>query len=131
LLVNTTGELRYFYEAATVIFVGKSLAGEGGQNPIEPASLGKPVLFGPNMQNFASIVESFMQANAAIQVPDERALEDAFRKLLRDPKQREELGRRGLRVVQENKGSIDRTLDMLVDHLKEEDIYIAPRSVSH
>ena len=58
LLVNTTGELRYFYEHATVIFVGKSLTAEGGQNPIEPGALGKPMVFGPNMQNFAEIARS-------------------------------------------------------------------------
>ncbi|MCI0539693.1 MAG: hypothetical protein L0Z50_31175, partial [Verrucomicrobiales bacterium] len=47
LLVNTTGELRYFYEPASVIFIGKSLTAAGGQNPIEPAALGKAILFGP------------------------------------------------------------------------------------
>ena len=126
LLVNTTGELRYFYQPATLIFVGKSLSGEGGQNPIEPAALRKPILFGPNMQNFASIVDAFRRADAAVQVADEAALETAFRKLLLDPKAREQLADRALAVVKENKGSIDRTVDMIVEHLKEEEIYIAP-----
>jgi 3-deoxy-D-manno-octulosonic-acid transferase len=126
LLVNTTGELRDFYRPASVIFVGKSLAGEGGQNPIEPAALGKAVVFGPNMQNFASITEAFLRANAAIQVPDEKALEQAFRELLKDTRRREQLGQRALQVVKENKGSIDRTIDMIVEHLKNEDVYIAP-----
>lgn len=127
LLVNTTGELRYFYEPATAIFVGKSLAGEGGQNPIEPASLGKPVLFGPNMQNFPSIVQAFLRADAAIQVKDEAALEAELRSLLRDPSRREVLGARALQVVRENKGSIDRTVDMIVEHLKDDGIYVAER----
>ncbi len=56
LVVNTTGELKYFYEQATLIFVGKSLTAEGGQNPIEPGALGKAMVFGPNMQNFAEVV---------------------------------------------------------------------------
>ena len=68
LLVNTTGELKYFYEHAAVIFVGKSLKAEGGQNPIEPGALGKPVVFGPNMQNFEAIAQSFVSQNAASQV---------------------------------------------------------------
>ena len=127
LLVNTTGELRYFYQAATAIFVGKSLAGEGGQNPIEPASLAKPVLFGPNMQNFPSIVNAFLEADAAIQVQDENGLERELRALLRDPARCEGLGAKALRVVEENKGSIERTVDMIVEHLKGEDIYVAPR----
>ena len=126
LLVNTTGELRYFYQPATLIFVGKSLAGEGGQNPIEPAALRKPIIFGPNMQNFHGIAEAFLQADAAVQVKDEAALEDAFRSLLRDTTKRHAIAERALKVVKENKGAIDRTVDMIVEHLKEEDIYVAP-----
>jgi 3-deoxy-D-manno-octulosonic-acid transferase len=126
LLVNTTGELRDFYRVATVIFVGKSLSGEGGQNPIEPAALAKPVIFGPNMQNFATITEAFLRNGAAIQVRDENALQETLRLLLNDPGKRERLGQNALRVVQENKGSIDRTVDMIVQHLKDEEIYVAP-----
>ena len=130
LLVNSTGELRYFYQPAALIFVGKSLCGEGGQNPIEPAALRKPILFGPNMQNFQSIVAAFLRAEAAVQVPDEAALEGAFRELLLDPAARQRLGERALQVVRENKGSIDRTVDMIVEHLKGEDIYVAPAPAS-
>ena len=54
LLVNTTGELRYFYEHATVVFVGKSLTATGGQNPIEPGALGRAMVFGdPGAQHRA------------------------------------------------------------------------------
>ena len=70
LIVNTTGELKHFYEHATVIFIGKSLLAEGGQNPIEAGALGKAMVFGPNMQNFAEIVRSFVAQKAAIQVRD-------------------------------------------------------------
>ena len=126
LLVNTTGELRYFYQPATVIFVGKSLAGEGGQNPIEPAALRKPIVFGPYMQNFESIAEAFLRADAAVQIKDETALEETLGSLLRDGVRREAIADRALKVVRENKGAIDRTVDMIVEHLKEEDIYVAP-----
>ena len=78
------------------------------------------------MQNFQSVSEAFLRANAAIQVKNEADLERALAELLRDEKQRAELGERALRVVQENKGSIDRTVDMIIEHLKEEDIYVAP-----
>jgi 3-deoxy-D-manno-octulosonic-acid transferase len=127
LLVNTTGELRFFYQVATAIFVGKSLVGEGGQNPIEPAALGKAIVFGPNMQNFQSIAEAFVKNRGAIQVRDEAELENALRELVRDERKREELGRNALRVVQENKGSLERTVDMIVEHLKSEEIYVAPQ----
>ncbi len=68
LLVNTTGELKFFYEPATVVFVGKSLTAIGGQNPIEPGAQGKAIVFGPNMQNFADITRSFLKKDAAVQV---------------------------------------------------------------
>jgi 3-deoxy-D-manno-octulosonic-acid transferase len=118
MLVNTTGELRFFYECADVVFIGKSLTAEGGQNPIEPAALGKPVLFGPNMQNFPDIARAFVSRNGAIQVPDAAALETALGELLDDPARREEIGRNGLAVVRENLGSIERTVDMILSGMK-------------
>src|SRR5262249_14373940 len=68
LLVNTPCERRYFYEPATVIFIGKSLTAHGGQNPIEPGALGKAMVFGPNMENFADVARSFLAREAALQV---------------------------------------------------------------
>jgi len=126
LLVNTTGELKYFYEHATVIFVGKSLTAAGGQNPIEPGALGKPMVFGPNMQNFAEIARSFLARDGAVQVRDAAELETALAQLLADPARRERLGRNALQVVRENLGAIERTVDMIVEHLRDRDIYIAP-----
>ncbi len=104
LLVNTTGELRFFYEHATVVFVGKSLTAIGGQNPIEPAALGKAMVFGPNMQNFAGIARNFIGADGAVQVGDAEALEKAIAGLLADENRRAELGRNALEVVRENLG---------------------------
>ena len=124
LLVNTTGELRLFYRPATVVFVGKSLAATGGQNPIEPGAQGKAMIFGPNMQNFAEIARNFVAQNAAIQVPDPEALENAVAELLADEKRRAELGRNALRVVHENLGAIDRTMKMILKQLKKRQIYI-------
>jgi 3-deoxy-D-manno-octulosonic-acid transferase len=129
LLVNTTGELKYFYEHATVIFVGKSLAAEGGQNPIEPGALGKPMVFGPNMQNFTDVVRSFMARKAAVQVQDAAQLEKELGRLLGDAEARAELGRRALEVVRENLGAIDRTVDMIIKHLEGGELYVAPKRV--
>ena len=128
LLVNTTGELKYFYEHATIIFVGKSLAAQGGQNPIEPGALGKPMVFGPNMQNFAEVVRSFLEQDAAVQVRDAAELETAVAELLADASRREQLGRNALRVVRQNLGAIDRTVEMIVGHLATGEIYVAPRA---
>lgn len=117
LIVNSTGELKYFYEHATVIFVGKSLTAEGGQNPIEPGALGKAMVFGPNMQNFAEVVRSFLQQGGAVQVRDAAELEKVLGELLADEARREQLGQNALKVVRENLGAVIRTVDMIVDHL--------------
>ena len=124
LLVNTTGELRLFYRPATVVFVGKSLVATGGQNPIEPGAQGKAMIFGPNMQNFADIARNFVAQNAAIQVQDPETLETAIAGLLADEKRRAELGCNALKVVRENLGAIDRTMEMILEHLKNRQIYI-------
>jgi 3-deoxy-D-manno-octulosonic-acid transferase len=117
LLVNTTGELKYFYEQATIIFVGKSLSAEGGQNPIEPGALGKAMVFGPNMQNFAEVVRDFLAQDGAVQVQDAAELEKVLGELLADDSRREQLGRNALKIVHENLGAIDRTADIIIEHL--------------
>lgn len=118
LLVNSTGELKYFYEHATVIFVGKSLTAEGGQSPIEPGALGKAMVFGPNMQNFAQIARSFVEKNGAVQVRDAAELEKTLAELLADEPRRKLLGENALIVVRENLGAIPRTVDMILSHLQ-------------
>jgi 3-deoxy-D-manno-octulosonic-acid transferase len=127
LIVNTTGELRYFYEPATVVFIGKSLTEKGGQNPIEPAALGKPTVFGPNMQNFADIARCFLAKDGAVQVRNRHELESVFERLLVDPHRREQLGRNALQVVRENQGAVDRTLDIILKHFEGSELYFAPK----
>ncbi len=126
LLVNTTGELRFFYEHATVVFVGKSLTAIGGQNPIEPGALGKAMVFGPNMQNFADVTRSFLAQSAAVQVNNPDELETAVAGLLADGGVRTKLGRNAIKVVAENLGAIERTTKIILEELKTRGIYIAP-----
>ncbi|HAM73464.1 MAG TPA: hypothetical protein DCM86_17660 [Verrucomicrobiales bacterium] len=125
LIVNTTGELKYFYEQAAAIFVGKSLLAHGGQNPIEPGAMGKPMVFGPNMENFTAIAEAFVKNKGAVQVRDAAELERTLAELLADESWAADLGRNALRVVQENQGAIDRTVAMVVRHLADGSIHIA------
>jgi len=126
LLVNTTGELRFFYNHATVVFIGKSLTAVGGQNPIEPGAVGKAMVFGPNMQNFTDVARNFVAQNAAMQVNSAAALETAVGELLADENRREGMGRNALRVVRENRGAVGRTADMILENLKGCGIYIVP-----
>ena len=126
LVVNTTGELRFFYEHATVVFVGKSMTAIGGQNPIEPAALGKAMVFGPNMQNFAEIARNFLTENGAVQAGTPDALGKAIGELLANEKCRAELGRNAQRVVRENLGAINRTVEMVLEKLEPREIYFLP-----
>jgi 3-deoxy-D-manno-octulosonic-acid transferase len=127
LLVNTTGELKFFYESATVVFVGKSLKAIGGQNPIEPGAQGKAIVFGPHMDNFADITRSFLKKDAAVQVKKPEELERVLAELLANPARRAELGRHALEVVAENLGAVERTVEMILPYLAGQGIYIAPK----
>lgn len=126
LLVNSTGELRYFYETATVVFVGKSITAEGGQNPLEPGSLGKAMIFGPNMQNFAPIVKSLLAHGGAVQVKDAGELESKLEWLLSDAAARAQIGNRAVLAVRENQGAIGRTVEMICSRLSETELFVQP-----
>lgn len=112
-LVNTTGELKAFYEAATVIFVGKSLCGRGGQNIIEAAAAGVPVLFGPQMQNFEAVAQAFVRAGGAAQVRDADALRAALEDLLATPDRRRDMAARARQVIAQSSGATERTAEAI------------------
>jgi 3-deoxy-D-manno-octulosonic-acid transferase len=116
LLVNTTGELRAWYELATVVFIGKSLspAATGGQNPVEPVFAGKPVLFGPHMENFRPVVARLVESGAALQVANEEVLEGAIVGLLREPTQRATMANRAMEIVAAHEGAAERTARLVL-----------------
>jgi 3-deoxy-D-manno-octulosonic-acid transferase len=119
LLVNTTGELKWFYEIATVIFVGKSLAGQGGQNIVEAAASGHPVVFGPHMQNFKAIAAQFVAEGACVQVQNAEELKRALEQLLADADRRKKIAAAARRVIDTNVGATDRNLELIREALKE------------
>ncbi|MGH9350230.1 MAG: 3-deoxy-D-manno-octulosonic acid transferase, partial [Vicinamibacterales bacterium] len=84
-ILDTIGELAQLYQIATAVFVGGSLVPAGGHNILEPAAFGKPIVFGPHMQNFSEIAETFLQNGAAVQVRTDRELEEALVSLMTDP----------------------------------------------
>lgn len=118
LLVNTTGELRHFYPYGTVVFVGKSLTAEGGQNPLEPAAAGRPVVFGPHMENFAEISSKLVAGGGALQVRDAEELEKALDTLLADEALRTRMGKAAAEVVRQNLGAVERTVEMILEDLQ-------------
>ncbi len=114
LLVNTTGELRDWYHLASVVFVGKSLTAVGGQNPVEPVLAGKPVVFGPHMENFAAVVARWQEVEAAVQVADAGELQTQLAQLLADPDRRDALAQRAQESVAAHKGATVRTVTTLL-----------------
>jgi 3-deoxy-D-manno-octulosonic-acid transferase len=117
LVVNSTGELKAFYQIATLVFVGKSLTAHGGQNPIEPAALGKAIIVGPNMENFKSIMAAFRANDSIVTANDATELGQRCAELLSDDAKRTELGRRALAVVEANSGATARTVDLITANL--------------
>jgi 3-deoxy-D-manno-octulosonic-acid transferase len=112
-VLDTIGELAQLYQVATAVFVGGSLADHGGHNILEPAIFGKPIVFGPHMQNFREIAEAFVANDAAIQVQTERELDAAILSLVRDPVHRARLGAAARALVEANRGAKDKTLAVL------------------
>jgi 3-deoxy-D-manno-octulosonic-acid transferase len=114
-VLDTIGELAQVYQVATAVFVGGSLVNMGGHNILEPAVLGKAIVFGPYMQNFAEIAETFLREHAAIQVANGRELEDVLIDLLSNRDRRERLGTAARALVEANRGAKQRSLDAISD----------------
>jgi 3-deoxy-D-manno-octulosonic-acid transferase len=116
-VLDTIGELAALYQIATAVFVGGSLVPAGGHNILEPALYGKPILFGPHMENFKEIAETFLANGAAVQVRTGRELEEQAVALMGDPVRRARLGAAARALIDANRGAKDRTLSVIADLL--------------
>lgn len=112
-VIDAMGELQRYYAAGDAAFVGGSLEPVGGHNPLEPAALSKPVVFGPHMFNFADISRQLLEAGAAIEVADGPALETQISRLFEDPVLRDDMGRAAHELFQNGQGAVDRTLALV------------------
>ena len=112
-LLDTTGELQRWYSIATVVFMGKSLTVHGGQNPVEPILAGKPVVFGPHMENFATLAKALVSKKGAIQVNDVSSLERALAELLRDSEAQQRLVQIAHEVLSEHRGATARAATLI------------------
>jgi 3-deoxy-D-manno-octulosonic-acid transferase len=113
MLLDTTGELQLWYTIATVVYIGKSLTAHGGQNPVEPILAGKPVVFGPHMENFATLAQTLVSGSAAMQVNDIESLEGTVAELLRDNEARQRLVQNAHGVLSEHQGATARTATLI------------------
>jgi len=120
LVVNSTGELSSIYKRATLTFVGKSLRGNGGQNFIEAAPDARPIIVGPNMQNFKVITREFLSRQAIVQVSDEFELAYRLRALFASEAARNELGARARATFAANLGAAKRTASVILKSLETE-----------
>jgi 3-deoxy-D-manno-octulosonic-acid transferase len=113
ILLDTMGELARLYAAASVVFIGGSLIPHGGQNLLEPAALGRPVLHGPHMGNFVEMRDLFLYAGAAMQVEDARSLQEKLAAVLDDPALADRMGKAGREIVEAHRGATRRTADLV------------------
>jgi 3-deoxy-D-manno-octulosonic-acid transferase len=131
-VLDTIGELAQLYQIGTVVFVGGSLVDAGGHNILEPAVFGKPIVFGPHMQNFAEIAEAFLDQGAAVQVRNGRELESALLELLNDPVRRASLGAAARALVEANRGARAKSLSVIAQLLPPENVgNVRPFRVVH
>lgn len=117
LLGDTMGELRLLLSAATVAIIGGSLVEHGGQNLLEAAAWGVPVVCGPHMFNFAEISQLMLEAGGMVQLDDSAELSDCLLELLSDPARCEQMGAAGLQVVQNNRGARQRLMVLVEEQL--------------
>ena len=112
-LGDTMGELRLFYGASDVAFVGGSLIPSGGHNVLEPAAMRLPVVFGPYMFNFDEISRLLLESGAAARINNFEELGHTVTTLLTDTSRRLETGEKAYQVVEGNRGALARMLAII------------------
>jgi 3-deoxy-D-manno-octulosonic-acid transferase len=116
-LLDTMGELEKVYSIGTIIFVGRSLVPGGGHNILEPAAFGKPVIFGPHMENFREIAEIMKAEGGGIEVRSQTDLIEHAKSLIMDRSYYARVSQGALRAIQKNRGAIENTLNVMGKYL--------------
>lgn len=114
LLVDSTGELLAWQYLATVVVIGKSFLAKGGQNPAEAVMAGKPVVFGPHMENFDALVALLLHRKGATQVSGLEELPAALVELFHDPKAAKKSAEAGRKALTAHTGATGRTIEELI-----------------
>ena len=118
LLIDTLGDLPFFYSAADVAFVGGSLFSVGGHNLLEPASLGKPVITGPILHNVEEISSQLMINGGLAIINDTSELAETIISLFNDSSKVDTMVSGALEVMQDNKGAIDNIMQLIKPLIK-------------
>ncbi len=117
-LGDSMGELFTYYAACDFTFIGGSLLEYGGQNLIEAACMGKPILIGPHTFNFADATTNAIRAKAAIRVKNSVALRDRIQYLLHNAPKRKKMGEAALRFSEASTGATARTMKLIAQYLR-------------
>ncbi|MFW2368755.1 MAG: 3-deoxy-D-manno-octulosonic acid transferase [Desulforhopalus sp.] len=112
-ILNTIGELIDFYALSDIAFVGGSLVKEGGHNPIEPAAMGIPVLFGPDMEDFSEISALLIEQGGGIQVTTQAELTEQLTRLIESSDIRQRCGQAAQNCIAAQRGVIGRHLELI------------------
>jgi 3-deoxy-D-manno-octulosonic-acid transferase len=112
-ILDTLGELARVYGLSHVSFVGGSLVPIGGHNLLEPAWFGRPVLFGPHMDNFKAMSELLLEAGGGARVRDADELEKKMSVLLSSPLEAEKMGKLAKDFVISNRGALARVQECI------------------
>ena len=118
LLVDTVGELPALYRLASVAFVGGSLVPIGGHNVLEPAAAAAPVLYGPHTDHVQEPAAALLHAGGSRRVHDASGLAEAVERLLGDADLRREMGRSARKLVQANRGALEKSTALLLETLE-------------
>lgn len=113
LVIDTFGDLFNIYSIATIVFCGASLVPLGGQNPLEPAVWGKPVLYGPHMEDFLDAKAMLESTGGSMRVSDPRELAETFSNLLENPQKAGDLGDRAREAAFQAQASAHRHADVI------------------
>ena len=116
-VIDTLGELMLFYACAQVAFVGGSLQDVGGHNLLEPAAVGTAIVTGPHLHNFSDIAAQLEQAGALRIGADAQAVGDAIAALLEDAAARARMAAAGRALVEQGRGTLQRTLAAIAGDL--------------
>jgi 3-deoxy-D-manno-octulosonic-acid transferase len=113
ILIDTVGDLGKIYSLANYVFVGKSLVPSGGQNMMESAGLGKPVVFGPHTFNFKEEVDLLLKNSAAKMVGTEEELFKTIEFFIKNSDAAKEMGLKAQKVVNEKRGSTEKNMEII------------------
>ena len=117
LLGDTMGELNFLYSVSDVAFVGGSLVDHGGQNLLEPASLGLPLSSGKSLRNFQEIADELQESKALFLIEEQKELSDFFIDMISKPKKSARIGKASAKVFEKNRGVLIKINQSLNKHL--------------